>query len=269
MGSGAPHLGKGAESLENIRPNFDLTPAEEDVFSSIDWSRCPRHIAIIMDGNGRWAKARGQLRTFGHKKGVDSVHEVVEACGKIPVDFVTFYAFSTENWKRSGSEVETLMGLFSSSLHKYLDRLIEQGVRIRVIGDLSGMGEKIRREFDEADRLTAENEKVCMTLALNYSGRADLVQAATEIATKVEAGNLRPDQVNEDLMSRHLSTEFLPDPDLLIRTSGEQRLSNFMLWENAYSELYFSDVLWPDFRKLHLFSAISQYQSRSRRFGGA
>jgi undecaprenyl diphosphate synthase len=255
--------------LEDIRSNFDLTSEEDELFSGIDWNSCPRHIAIIMDGNGRWAKARSRQRSYGHKKGVDSVHEVVEVCGKIPVDFVTFYAFSTENWKRSGAEVQTLMGLFSSSLHRYLGRLIDQGVRIRVIGDLSGMGDKIRKEFDEADRMTKDNQKICMTLALNYSGRADLVQAAARIANEVRAGTLSPNQVDEALISRYLSTSFLPELDLLIRTSGELRLSNFMLWENAYSELYFSDVLWPDFRKAHLFSAIADYQARSRRFGGA
>ena len=253
---------------ESIRSDFQLSPQETSIFDQIDWTKCPRHVAIIMDGNGRWAKQRGKLRTIGHKAGVQSVYDVVEACGKIPTEFVTFYAFSTENWRRSESEVNALMSLFSSSLIKYIDRLERDGVSLRVIGDLSRMGPKIQEEFRQAEERTSSNTKICMTLALNYSGRADITRVAKSLADKVLSGELKSTDITEEMISNSLFTNFCPDPELLIRTSGESRISNFLLWELAYSEFHFTDVHWPDFRKLDLFKAILNFQQRDRRFGG-
>lgn len=259
------------ESLQlrdRIISDFDLSVQELQIFDQIDWKKCPEHIAIIMDGNGRWAKQQGKLRTSGHKAGVDSVYEIVETCGKIPTTHVTFYAFSTENWRRSDSEVNTLLSLFSSSLTKYIDRLERDGVRLRVLGDLSRMGAKIQREFREAEEKTSQNSKICMTLALNYSGRADIARVAKTIASDIKDGVINVDDIDEELISNRLYTSDFPDPDLLVRTSGEYRISNFLLWELAYSELYFIDTHWPDFRKRHLFEAILNFQQRNRRFGG-
>lgn len=253
---------------QKIRLDFEMNEAEDKVFSQIDWDNCPKHLAIIMDGNGRWAKAQGKPRTYGHKKGVDSIHAIVELCGKLPVDYVTFYAFSTENWKRTESEVSMLMGLFSSSLHKYIDELSDEGVRINVIGDLTKMGPKIQNEFSQANERTKSNKKICMNLALNYSGRADISRVTKEIANEVKLGKLSSEDVTEDLITKRLYTGFMPEPELMIRTSGEHRLSNFMLWENAYSEFYFTDVHWPDFREIHLLESILEYQNRHRKFGG-
>ena len=253
---------------DRIRSDFALNIQETEVFDQIDWTSCPRHVAIIMDGNGRWAKQRGKLRTVGHKAGGQSVYEVVEACGKIPTEYVTFYAFSTENWRRSEAEVNTLVGLFSSSLIKYIDRLEKDGVSLRVIGDLSRMGSKIQTEFKEAQQRTSHNSKICMTLALNYSGRADLTRVVKNLADKVSSKELDSVDINEEMISNSLYTASYPDPELLIRTSGESRISNFLLWELAYSELYFTDVHWPDFRKLDLLKAILNFQQRNRRFGG-
>jgi len=251
-----------------ILSDFELTDQELRVFEQIDWLKCPSHIAIIMDGNGRWAKQQGKLRTSGHKAGVTSVYEIVEACGKIPTSHVTFYAFSTENWQRSESEVSTLMGLFSSSLNKYIDRLEKDGVKLKVLGDLSRMGPKIQQEFREAELRTSSNSKICMTLALNYSGRADITRVARELAKKASNDEIDLTDISEETISNSLYSAGIPDPDLLIRTSGELRISNFLLWELAYSELYFTDIHWPEFRKQHLFEAIYDFQQRNRRFGG-
>ena len=264
----SPFSKESIQLSDSIRSDFQLTPQENVVYDQIDWTKCPRHIAIIMDGNGRWAKQRGKLRTAGHKAGVDSVYEVVEACGKIPTEYVTFYAFSTENWRRSESEINALMGLFSSSLIKYIDRLEKDGVSLRVIGDLSRMGPKIQEEFRQAQDRTSSNTKICMTLALNYSGRADITRVTKELAHKVLTKELSSTDITEDMISNSLFTQFCPDPELLIRTSGESRISNFLLWELAYSELYFTNEHWPDFRKLDLFKAILDFQQRNRRFGG-
>ena len=231
------------DSYDEIRANFELSTEEEEVFSHIDWENCPRHIAIIMDGNGRWAKSRGSIRTTGHRRGVDSVYEVVETCGKIPVEYITFYAFSTENWSRSRTEVQSLMKLFSSSLKKYIGHLEQQGVRIQVIGDLSSMGGGLAREFDEAAMRTRGNSKICMTLAMNYSGRQDLVRAVRKIIRRTQESPFDLNEIDEGLISENLDTNFLPDPELLIRTSGEERISNFLLWECAYSEFYFTPIL--------------------------
>lgn len=249
--------------------DLNLTQEESACLGLLDLSKCPRHIAFIMDGNGRWATAQGKTRTTGHKQGVYSVYEMVDICGRLPVEYATFYAFSTENWRRSSSEVKALMMLFSSSLQKYLQEMIDKDVRIEVIGDLSGMGSKICDEFQKAREMTAKCQKICMTLALNYSGRADLLKACRTIASQMQSGHLSLADLDENCMAAHLDTSFLPEPELLIRTSGEMRLSNFLLWECAYTEFYFADVHWPDFRRHHLFQAIYEYQKRQRRFGTA
>jgi undecaprenyl diphosphate synthase len=255
-------------AIAAMRKDFDFSSSrEEELFDLIDWSKCPRHIAFIMDGNGRWATAQGKSRTHGHKMGVQSVYEMVEVCGKLPVEYATFYAFSTENWRRSSMEVKSLMTLFSSSLNKYLKEMMEKDVRIEVIGDLDGMGKRIQSEFEEAREQTKDNTKICMTLALNYSGRNDLSHACRALAQEVKAGRLEPEQIDEELISHSLYTSYLPEPELLIRTSGEQRLSNFLLWESAYTEFYFESVHWPEYRQLQLFEAIAAYQGRQRRFG--
>jgi undecaprenyl diphosphate synthase len=249
--------------------DLNLTEEEKDCFGHIDLTKCPRHIAFIMDGNGRWAAAQGKSRTTGHRQGVSSVYEMVDMCGRLPVEYATFYAFSTENWRRSSSEVRALMALFSSSLQKYLHEMLQKDVRIEVIGDIEGMGRQIRDEFQKAREMTANCRKICMTLALNYSGRSDLVRACRKIVGKVQTGQLSSEKIDDTVLSQHLDTAFLPEPELLIRTSGEMRLSNFLLWECAYTEFYFADVHWPDFRRLHLFKAIADYQRRQRRFGSA
>lgn len=253
---------------EQMLHDLKLSAEELSVFDGIDWTSCPKHIAFIMDGNGRWAKAQGRPRSFGHSAGVRTVHEMVETCGKIPVDFVTFYAFSTENWKRSESEVKTLMSLFSSSLRKYLDELHRQGVRIDWIGDIDGMGEAIAKDFYVAREKTRSNTRIHMNLALNYSGRQDILLAAQRLIQTYSKGEDLKQLTAEEFHS-YMSTAHLPDPELLIRTSGEMRLSNFLLWECAYTEFFYTSVHWPDFQRIHLLQAILDYQSRSRRFGGA
>ncbi len=250
---------------------LDLNPKDEErvLLERLDLKNCPRHIAFIMDGNGRWAKQRNRPRTFGHKAGVDSVHAMVDACAKLPVEVVTFYAFSTENWRRSEQEVTALMKLFSASLIKYVDDLEDQGVFINWIGDLSRMGEGIRQEFEDARIRTQGGRRVQMNLCLNYSGRADLVHAFQALAHRVKSGQLSPEAIDEEVIASSLGTAGLPEPELLIRTSGEMRLSNFLLWELAYSEFYFAGVHWPDFRLKHLLEALLEYQGRQRRFGSA
>lgn len=254
---------------QEILADFEFTQKQREVFEKIDWTRCPEHIAIIMDGNGRWAKSKMRPRTFGHKAGVDSIYEAVEVCGKLPVNYVTFYAFSTENWSRSETEVRALMELFVASLRKYIDHLVKNDVRIRVIGDLEAMGEKLQKEFEDAAFRTKDCKRLTMTLAMNYSGRTDLTRAVKEISKDVADGKIGAEDVTEELISSRLYTADYPDPELLIRTSGEIRVSNFLLWEIAYSEFVFQDVLWPDFRCQEILEAILEYQERERRFGGA
>jgi undecaprenyl diphosphate synthase len=229
--------------------------------------RIPQHVAIIMDGNGRWAKQRGNMRVFGHKSALKSVREVVEGCVEVGVRYLTLYTFSTENWNRPKAEVNALMQLLVSSLRKEIDTLTDNGVQLQVIGDVDSLPARCRRELQEAKETTAQNSKLVLTLALSYGSRKDITQAVQHIARDVQAQLLQPEQVNEALIARYLSTANMPDPELLIRTSGEYRISNFLLWEIAYSELYICDTLWPDFRREHLFEAIRQYQGRERRFG--
>jgi len=227
----------------------------------------PEHIAIIMDGNGRWAKSRGKSRVFGHREGVRSVREIVESSARIGVKHLTLYTFSTENWKRPKDEVSTLMRLLVTSLRQELDNLHENNVRFMIIGDHSRLPVDAQKEIDRAIARTRNNTGLTLNLALSYSGRWDIVRAVRKIALEARSGKISPEDVDEDLIAAHLSTAALPDPDLLIRTSGELRLSNFLLWELAYTELYISDCFWPEFRTPELCDAIRAYQKRERRYG--
>ncbi len=227
----------------------------------------PNHIAIIMDGNGRWAKSRGKHRVTGHREGVRSVREIVEACARIDVKYLTLYTFSTENWKRPKDEVSTLMRLLVSSLRSELDSLHENNVRFMSMGELTRLPEDAQKEVRRAVEKTAGNTGLTLNLALSYSGRWDIVRAVKKIALEARSGRISPEDVDERLISSFLSTAHLPDPDLLIRTSGELRLSNFLLWELAYTELYISERYWPDFRTHELCEAIRSFQGRERRFG--
>ncbi len=227
----------------------------------------PRHLAVIMDGNGRWAKQRGKLRVFGHENGVRAVRETVETAAKLGVENLTLYAFSTENWKRPKIEVDTLMKLLVSSLKKELKTLSENNIRLIAIGRINTLPEKVHRELNEVMEKTAENSAMTLTLALSYGSREELTSAFKDLATKVKNNIISPENIDETIINGHLYTRDLPDVDLLIRTSGECRISNFLLWQIAYAELYFTDVLWPDFGESHLISAIQSYQNRERRFG--
>ena len=227
----------------------------------------PRHIAVIMDGNGRWAKKRGATRIFGHKSATKSVREVTEECAELGIEFLTLYAFSTENWGRPKIEVDALMELLVSSLRKELNTLMKNNVRLNAIGDITGLPKSCRNELRDTIKETADNTGLILTLALNYSGRWDIVNAAKRYAEVVKEGKEQTENLTEDIFSEYMVTKGMPDPELLIRTSGELRISNFLLWQLAYTELYFTDVLWPDFRKNHLQEALESYQKRERRFG--
>jgi undecaprenyl diphosphate synthase len=235
--------------------------------SQIDLKRVPRHIAIIMDGNGRWAKKRGLLRVFGHEKGAKAVRETIEAAGKTGVTHLTLYAFSTENWNRPKAEVDKLMNLLVSSLKKEFKTLHENNIKLNAIGNLSELPQKARKELLDVIEKTKNNEKLVLTLALSYGSRDEIVKTVREIADKVKNNIISLESIDDSIINEHLYTQNLPDVDLLIRTSGEQRISNFLLWQIAYAELYFTDVLWPDFKKEDLYKAIINYQNRERRFG--
>jgi len=232
-----------------------------------DGGEIPRHLAIIMDGNGRWAKKRGMPRIAGHKEGVESVRDIVEASGQLGVRYLTLYAFSTENWKRPQEEVSLLMRLLLRALHDEADRLHRNNVKLRAIGDVSRLPAEVQSELLDGIRKTKENTGLTLVLALSYSGRWDLIGAVRTIAAEVRAGRLAPEQVTEQTIGRALSTDGIPDPDLLIRTSGEFRVSNFLLWQLAYSEIHITPKFWPDFRRGDLYAAIRDYQNRERRFG--
>ncbi|WP_224488801.1 isoprenyl transferase [Robertkochia flava] len=233
----------------------------------INKDNLPKHIAIIMDGNGRWAKQKGKLRVFGHENGTKSVRKVVEACARIGVANLTLYAFSTENWKRPKLEVDTLMKLLVASLRKELSTLQENRIRLNAIGTLDALPAKAKKELLEVIEKTSKNDRMTLTLALSYGSREELKSAVREIADKVKNNIISKDDIDEELINNHLYTHDLPDVDLLIRTSGEHRISNFLLWQIAYAELYFTRTLWPDFTEEHLFEAILNYQNRERRFG--
>ncbi len=227
----------------------------------------PRHIAIIMDGNGRWAKRRGKPRISGHAEGVESVRDVVSACGELGVGYLTLYAFSTENWKRPQEEVSLLMRLLLKALRDETDRLNSHNVCLRVIGDIQTLPAEVQNGLLESIRKTASNTGLNLILALSYSGRWDLTEAARRLAREAASGRLEPEAISEDQIAAHLSTAGVPDPDLLIRTSGELRISNFLLWQLAYAEFHVSPKFWPDFRREDLYEAVSDYQRRERRFG--
>jgi undecaprenyl diphosphate synthase len=227
----------------------------------------PRHIAIIMDGNGRWAKQRNLPRFAGHKAGVSSVRDIIEAASDIGVKYLTLYTFSTENWKRPKNEVSTLMRLLVHTLQKEIKRLCAENIRIKTIGDFSALPEKVQQEFNEALEKTHKNDKMQLILAISYGSRYEIVKAVEKMIKDHEHRKLKDEDITPDTLSSYLDTAGIPDPDLLIRTSGEFRLSNFLLWQIAYSEIYISDVFWPDFRRDHLYEAIRNYQSRERRFG--
>lgn len=238
-----------------------------DFKQNIDKKKLPRHIAIIMDGNGRWARQRGKERIFGHENGIQAVRETVEAAGEIGIKYLTFYAFSTENWCRPQKEVDTLMELLVSAIKSETPELLEKGVKLHAIGDLDSLPKKCRKELDDAIELTKNNSLVNVVVALSYSSQWEIVDAVKKIAAKIKSEQLQPEQIDKLVFQNHLQTSGFPDPDLLIRTSGELRISNFMLWQIAYAELYFTPVLWPDFRKKHFFQAIVDYQRRDRRYG--
>jgi undecaprenyl diphosphate synthase len=237
--------------------------------AGLDRSRIPRHVAIVMDGNGRWAQRRGLRRTDGHAAGEEALFDTVDGALEIGLGWLTVYAFSTENWRRPLDEVRFLMNFNESLLLRRRDELHDQGVRIRFAGRRGGrVPARVMRRIEEAEELTRRNRKMTLVIAFNYGGRAELVDAARGIARDVAAGRLDAERIDERTLARHLYLPDVPDPDLLVRTSGEYRLSNYLLWQLAYSELYFADVLWPDFRREHLFEAIRAYQKRQRRFGG-
>lgn len=233
--------------------------------TTLDYDRIPRHIAIIMDGNGRWAKARGLDRSLGHQEGAQTVRDITEAASKLGVKYLTLYTFSTENWNRPSHEVSALMALIIESLEEEL--FMANHVRLRVVGDRTRLPEFVREALEGCERNTAANDGMTMVLALSYSARWEITEAARQLAQQVASGVLRPEDISEAVVENHLATNFMPDPELLIRTGGELRLSNYLLWQCAYSELYFTDTFWPDFTAEHLYAAIADYQSRERRFG--
>lgn len=238
-----------------------------DFKDQIDLSKLPKHIAIVMDGNGRWAKEKGKLRVFGHKNGVISVKDVVEGATEIGVQNITLYAFSAENWNRPKLEVTAIMEILISTINRETKTLIDNNVKLNVIGNIDALPAICRRELDEAIKKTAHNTRLTLTLALSYSARWDIANAAKKIAGLVQSNQLKLEDINENMFGDYLNTHNLPDPELMIRTSGEHRISNYLLWELAYAELYFTQKLWPDFRREDLFEAIYDFQKRERRFG--
>lgn len=238
-----------------------------DIKSQIDREKLPRHIAVIMDGNGRWAKRQGHNRVFGHKHGVTAVRETVEASAELGIQYLTLYAFSTENWSRPKLEVDALMELLVRTIKSEVKTLMKNDIRVVVIGNTDMMPERSRNRLAEAMEETKNNKRMTLVLALSYSSKWEITEAIKQIAEDAKAGKIDPATINEQTLSDHLSTKGMPDPELMIRTSGEQRISNFLLWQLAYSELYFTETLWPDFRKEHLYEAIVDYQQRERRFG--
>lgn len=235
--------------------------------SQIDIANVPQHVAIIMDGNGRWAKQHGEDRVFGHHEGVNSVREIVEACAEVGVKYLTLYAFSTENWNRPKEEVDALMELLVATISMETPNLNKNGVRLQAVGDLESLPRSCQEELQESINITASNTKVTLILALSYSSKWEITNSVKEIARLVQEGKLKPEDITSTIISKHLCTAAYPDPELMIRTSGEHRISNFLLWQLAYAEFYFTEVLWPDFRKNEFYKAIVSYQNRERRFG--
>ena len=239
-----------------------------DHYQKLDKSRLPYHVAIIMDGNGRWAQERNHPRSVGHRTGMESLRTVVKLCSQLGIKILTVYAFSTENWKRPQEEVSVLMGLLYEYIKKELDELNREQVQVRVIGRLKELPARAQQEIKRAVELTANNNKLIFNIALNYGGRAEIVDAVRKLASLAIEGKIDPEEITEELMQQYLYTADLPDPDLLIRPAGEKRISNFLLWQIAYTEFYFTEVYWPDFREEDFLKALDAYQNRKRRFGG-
>lgn len=233
----------------------------------IDPSNLPKHIAVIMDGNGRWAKRHGAARVFGHRNAIKAVREITEGCAELGVSYLTLYAFSTENWNRPKYEVDALMTLLVHTIRNEIKTLMDNNVRLSHIGHVGSLPGDCQRELAEAMKATEQNTGLTLILALSYSGRWEILEAVRQLATHVRNGDISVNDIDETMFIQHLTTSGIPDPELMIRTSGEMRISNFLLWQLAYSELYMPDVLWPDFRKQHLYEAITSYQQRERRFG--
>ena len=247
--------------------NLSEMMEKENLIDTIDKCRLPKHIAIIMDGNGRWAQQRGEQRVFGHHNGVQAVRETAEAAAELGVKFITLYAFSTENWNRPKEEVDALMQLLVITINGEIKTLNDNNIRLRVIGNVQDLTPQVKKELEEAMEKTAGNTRMDLFLALSYSGRWEIVDAIKKIAAEVKEGKLDPEQITEKMVSDHMNAPDLPDPEILIRTSGEYRTSNFLMWQTAYTELFFSPKLWPDFRKEDLYEAIIDFQHRERRFG--
>ncbi len=229
--------------------------------------KLPVHVAVIMDGNGRWAKKKGAERIFGHQNAIKAIRDITEGCAEIGISYLTLYAFSTENWNRPKNEVDALMELLVSTIRGETETLMKNNVRLRVIGNTTNLPAGCQQELKEAIDMTMNNSGLTMILALSYSGRWEITEAARKIAEDVNAGKLKPAEIDNDIFASYLQTKEYPDPELLIRTSGEMRISNFLLWQIAYTELFITEVLWPDFRREHLYEAVLAYQKRERRFG--
>lgn len=255
----------GAKVMKGIQKLFQK---KESISQNIDMENIPVHIAIIMDGNGRWAKKRQMPRVMGHRAGVEAVRDVIRTASDLGVKYLTLYAFSTENWNRPAEEVNTLMDLLSEYMKKEIDELHRNQVKINTIGDLSRLTEKARQDVEAAKTRTLNNTGLCVNFALNYGSRDEMVRGINALAEKIRRGELNPGEITEAEIADHLDTRGIPDPDLLIRTSGEQRLSNFLLWQLAYTEFWFPEVHWPDFTGEHLIEGIKVFQNRNRRFGG-
>jgi undecaprenyl diphosphate synthase len=251
-------------SLDDILARVKPGSVEDTLARQIHFDRLPAHVAVIMDGNGRWAAQRHLPRVEGHRAGIDSVRDVVEGSARLGIQVLTLYAFSVENWKRPATEVSTLMLLLKRYLRSELNTLLKNDIRFRVVGRMEDLARDVQRELRDAEEKTARNRGMQFNIALNYGGRAEIVEAAKRLI----ASGVRPDDVDEPAFASHLYTAGQPDPDLLIRTSGEMRVSNFLLWQIAYAEIWVTDTLWPDFRERHLFEAILAYQKRERRYGG-
>ncbi len=237
------------------------------LIDKIDKEKLPKHVAMIMDGNGRWAKSRGKVRLSGHQEGAKSVKNAIQVCGHLGIKYLTVYAFSTENWNRPKAEINGLMALLVNSIDREIDELNEQGVKVRVIGETDKLPKNVKKKLDYAIETTKENTRLTFIIALSYSGRWDILNAVKSILQDNEENKIKSSDFSPELFEKYLSTSEIPDPELLIRTSGESRISNFLLYQIAYSELYFTDVLWPDFSREEFFKALLDYQNRERRFG--
>jgi undecaprenyl diphosphate synthase len=255
-------------SLQDLLAVVPSDSEEQSVLRTIDFSRLPRHVAIIMDGNGRWASLRHRQRVEGHRAGIASVRDVVETAARLGLQVLTLYAFSVENWKRPEAEVSTLMGLLKRYLRLELDTLLKNDIRFQVIGRSDDLPRDVREELDRGMQKTRSNAGLLFNIALNYGGRAEITDAVRRLVRDFSSNGRLPEDIDETTLSSYLYTAGQPDPDLLIRTSGEMRISNFLLWQIAYAEIWVTDVLWPDFRRKHLLQAIADYQKRERRYGG-